>query len=274
MQLYALDSSQRLVFAKHAFKQQDYYCLECKATVHVRGGMHRQTHFYHCSPLKECRQHSKSMQHLQVQFYLQSLLPKKECTLEHRFPDIGRIADVLWETQKIIFEIQCSPISSAEVLARNADYAKKGYQVIWIFHDFQFNQWKLSSAENALHNSPHYFTNMDAHGNGMIYDLFSFYQNGLRKKITPPFTIHPNQPKTPANLSTLSNPILKQRQQWPVHFSGDVLDRFLNDLDPTLHKISELTSLKQQFSLRSFLDKWFLRPYFLAFQIILERFCR
>ena len=59
--------------------------------------------------------------HKIVQETLLSILP--HASLEHRFPSIGRIADVALLPEKIIFEIQCSLISISEVEKRITDYA-------------------------------------------------------------------------------------------------------------------------------------------------------
>jgi competence CoiA-like predicted nuclease len=55
------------------------------------------------------------------------------------FSDICRIADLVWEEKKIIFEIQCSEISSLEAARRTRDYGMKGYEVIWILDDRVFS---------------------------------------------------------------------------------------------------------------------------------------
>src|SRR5438105_4635558 len=121
MQLLARKSDGSLVLARNAKKQHPYECLECKGDVRLRGGLHRQLHFYHFEPSPFCRQHQKGMVHIQVQLHLQSLLGE-DCLLEHQMSEINRIADVAWPTKKVVFEIQFSPISAQEVKERNRDY--------------------------------------------------------------------------------------------------------------------------------------------------------
>lgn len=123
MQLYAFDVNNRLVFSSHAHKQKNYICPECKGIVRLRGGLQRQNHFFHQEAVRTCRQSGKSVQHLAVQYFFLDRLPEGECALEHSFPEIGRIGDVVWFQEKIVFEIQCSFITAAEVQARNSDYA-------------------------------------------------------------------------------------------------------------------------------------------------------
>ncbi len=170
MQLYARDKQQRITSADNAAKKEDYICFECNTAVRVRGGLHRRKHFYHTTPVRICKLQGKSLTHLQVQCTIQQLLPEGECFLERRFNEIDRIADVCWESKKIIFEVQCSPISPEEIQERNADYGKLGYQVVWILHDNRYGNRRGTAVEQVLCNQLHYYTNIDIHGVGVVYD--------------------------------------------------------------------------------------------------------
>ena len=178
MQLYALDSSKKYISAEDSRKQTDYFCPECESILRVRSGIHRRKHFYHLHKSSTCRQNSKSAQHLHVQMHLQKLFGDSDCQLEVRFPHIKRIADVVYFPQKLIFEVQCSPISAQEVRERNTDYAKEGYLTIWILHDRCFKKKRYSGAELFLITSPHYYTNIDENGDGFFYDVFSIFDKG------------------------------------------------------------------------------------------------
>lgn len=259
MQLFALDSEKKLVFAEHAAKQQNYFCVECETIVRVRSGPHRQTHYYHLAPSPDCRQNGKSMAHLQTQLFLFDLFPENDVQLEMRFPEINRIADVVWLPHKLIFEVQCSPITAAEVLERNRDYKSLGYTVVWLFHDSRFNQWRMSAAEQAVRNAPHYFTNINAEGEGFIYDQFDVEHQGIRKHkshklcvgIHEPHFLKSNKDKegdekdkevsdnvwhkkdrqkhdkqnTDKTQSGAMPRLIEARfQLWPFHFSGDLID--------------------------------------------------
>lgn len=182
MQLYALDEEGRWVAASKASKSVDYQCVECRGQVRMRAGELRQPHFYHLTRPEECRQDGKGLEHLQTQLHIQNRLPDSECQLEVRFPEIGRIADAVWEKEKVIFEIQFSPISTEEVRARNHDYKSLGYQVIWVLHEQQFNKNKVTGAEKFLVDKPHYFTNIVANGDGFIYSQASKIYMGKRLK--------------------------------------------------------------------------------------------
>ncbi|MBA3816550.1 MAG: hypothetical protein H0X29_08545 [Parachlamydiaceae bacterium] len=223
MHLYALGNDEKVIYAGHADKHINYICLECAQVVRLRSGFHRQAHFYHLQPNHKCRLNGKSMSHLMLQHYLESVLPKGEVQLEHRFPLIQRIADVAWITEKIIFEVQCSPISAAEVLQRNADYASQGYQVVWLLHENRYNQKRLSAAEDALKCFPHYFSNMDAEGKGDVFDQLSFAVQGMRKQYLSKLLIDVSKPHRKLHVDQLSLPqiIAERLETWPVCFRGD-----------------------------------------------------
>lgn len=282
MQFYALDKEKKLVYASHAAKQKNYLCLECQSIVRLRSGPHRQSHFYHLTSDQACRQSAKSMAHIQTQLFLISLLPKEEAELEKQFPNINRIADVVWIPQKLVFEVQCSPITSAEVLARNNDYTSQGYQVIWILHDKRYNQWRLSAAEQALRSFPYYYTNMDADGNGIIYDQFDIFDKGFRKYILPPLTIAPQLPRRnhelPKGYKKTHSKAILERFHLPVGFSGDLVNASeeyvakILQIEAKLENKAEKLSITQK--IKKILFHAFVKPYRLIFQILLERACK
>ena len=280
MQLYACDQKNQLIFAGNASKQFDYYCLECRQLVRRRSGLHRRAHFYHLALSSACRLNQKTLAHLQVQWKLQQLLPSGECHLEHRFPDINRIADVYWDAKGIVFEIQCSPISALEIKSRNEDYAKKGIQVVWILHDERYNKKRLTEAELFLRSSPFYFTNIDANGKGIIYDQFDTIQNGYRELRSPSLAIDPTTPMPTSSL-------MKQKAEWPfllvlrtkewkTFFPGDLMDICLNSADlPAFLKQAREEELKTELPFyKNIINHLIIRPYNLLFQIILEKACK
>ena len=178
MQLFALNESEEWVSASSAIKQQDYICSECRSRVRLRAGQFRHAHFYHLEEDRLCRQNGKSLEHLQAQFQLKRMIP--ELLLEHRFPVIGRIADAAWEKEKIVFEVQCSPMTSTELKARNRDYASVGWKTVWIFHEGRYNKRRFSAAEWAVRMEPHYFTDMDQEGVGIFYSQLNEIHGSIR----------------------------------------------------------------------------------------------
>lgn len=279
MQLYALDDNEQLRSARTASKHTDYYCLECRQVVRLRGGPYRQPHFYHLDPTPFCRQHQKGPIHLQLQSFFVNQLPPGDCALEYRFPSIDRIADVAWHSQKIVFEIQYSPISAEEVLARNRDYQKVGWTVVWILHDHRFNQVRLSAAEIALRSSTHYFSDMDRSGKGMIYDQFDIPAHGLRKARLSKLPVDCSELRF-QELAAWPLELLGQRaSQWKVSFQGDLASLCLdsptsNYLQEALAKEKEHAALSAAGMRANFWRRWVVAPYQLIFRFFLERCCR
>ena len=292
MQIGALDSSDTLIFAENANKHQDYQCVECRQTVRLRRGIHRKAHYYHIQPNRICKQHAKGMPHLMLQQFLQNILPDGEAELECQFASISRIADVVWHPKKLIYEIQCSPISAEEIKARNQSYASVGYQVVWIFHDERYNQYRLSSAEQSLIDQPHYYSDMNDQGEGKIYDQFSIIANGRRVQRLPALSIDLSTPKflqeDYSGLRKKLPSILQRRiKNWPLIFSGDTIDSSLNPANDSENQaelalvLNDLVSKNNRLSLLNLLKhpknifrEWFARPYCAMLKLILERACR
>lgn len=290
MQLFALDQKRKLVPAGYASRQCDYHCLECEGIVRVRAGGHRRLHFYHLQNATGCSLHQKSMEHIQVQSNLFEILPSEDCALEHPFAEVKRIADVVWFSRRLIFEVQCSPIPALEVQARNEDYQKCGYQVIWILHERTFNQRRLSAAEKFLLDSPHYFTNIDKEGRGIIYDYFALVEANRRTHRLASCPVQLNQPslypEVPPNVPFREG--AKRVQNWSLYFAGDLFDLF-NKKENCPHLelyFAEIYRIEQQSLAKAMprpkpVNKFYaliyrvlLRPYLLLFQFFLEKYCR
>ncbi len=284
MQLYAYDKEEQLISAQQAHKHTDYFCLECKSIVRLRSGPHRQRHFYHTAPTPQCRQHQKGATHIYLQHYLQQKLTLSDARLEWPFPQIGRIADVAWLSKKIVFEIQYSHINAQELLARNSDYARLGWQVIWIFHDFRYNQRRLTAAEMAVRNSPHYFSNMEPQKGGIIYDQFDLCENGIRKHKLPQLELqfdNLNPRYLPKNIlwPLISN---KERlQSWSLSLKGDMASLVMDNTQTEYlqqAKALEMAHLRSISSQnRSIFAKLFQdahKIYQTIFRYILEKHCR
>lgn len=231
MHLYALEGTVPLPASK-ATKGKDYRCPECHSIVHLRSGPSRQSHFYHLTAPRKCRQHQKSEEHLQLQAKFLDLIGE-EAQMECPFPSIQRIADIAWPTQKIIFEIQCSPISLQEAKARTHDYESAGFNLIWILHDKQFNRGHLSASENYLRSTPCYYSNINKIGQGIIYDQFDFILGSRR------LFKGPQLPVSPAKISRLPSiappdivlpkAVLMRLASWKYCAAGDLLDRILKE---------------------------------------------
>lgn len=220
MQIYALDHLNRTIHVEKAHRGHTYTCQECQKPVRLRGGKLRQRHFFHLETTP-CRLHGKSQTHLNIQLALKQMLSPQEVLIEHPFPFIGRIADLVWPDQKLIFEVQVSPISAQEVRNRNADYRRAGYRVIWILHRRKFNRSRITPAELALRTSPHYFTTINAAGKGCFYDQHSTIRFKRRIKRSRPLPISFKH-LLPIDLKQLPRQFPEERKQWGISFKGDL----------------------------------------------------
>ncbi|CUI15815.1 putative transcription factor [Candidatus Protochlamydia naegleriophila] len=289
MQLYALDEKDEIISAESAQKQRDYRCLECASCVRLRSGSHRKRHFYHLEPNRSCRLHQKGAVHLQLQTYFYRHLPEGDCQLEYRMPAIGRIADVVWFSKKIVFEIQYSPITAEEVNRRNLDYQRLGWTVVWILHERRFNHIRLSAAEHLLRYLPHYFTNMNSQGDGIIYDQFDLIYQGMRRDKMGPLAVDFTQPcpfliDQKGGLSL--ERVRRRAEHSPYFFAGDLSDLELRKREDSyiqnaLQKEMAFTHneqlrrvLQRECVFRRLANVIFKRPYQFVFRLLLERTCR
>lgn len=226
MQLFALDGSVGVVGASQAQEGKDYQCRDCGRSVRVRGGSLRRRHFYHCHGGHPCRQQGKSLQHLQVQRFLQTQL--KGAQLEVSFASIGRIADVLCLDRGLVFEVQCSPISLKEVMERNRDYGSEGLAVIWILHDKRFNQGKCGEAEAYLRSLGCFFTDIDADGKGRIYDQWDVLVEGRRWDRSAGYTVYLGESCATEKAGGEALPQSLKDRSIP-RFCGDAVDQAFHD---------------------------------------------
>jgi len=217
MQLFALDEQEKIP-AYAAEKGKNYTCFECGKVLRVRGGSYRRDHFYHLRENPSCRQSNKSQRHLQIQFALQKILPPNDTKLEVIFLKILRIADVLWLSKKIVFEVQCSSISENEVRNRMEDYRSLGYQVVWILDDRKFNRKKVSPSEAYLRRTLSYFSacsGKEIH----FYDQFERIHRGNRIHKLGHFNVHLDKPYLTPEI----------RPQWKRRLPKNILFRLENN---------------------------------------------
>lgn len=124
--------------------------------------------------------------HRAIQHLMQKLLIAQEVWIEKPFPTLHRIADIVWPAARLVFEVQCSPITVKEIYARQRAYRQEGYRVIWLLYDGCFNRTQLVPGERCLLAQPHYFVTMTAEGEGRIYSQRALLWRGKRRKQFPP----------------------------------------------------------------------------------------
>jgi competence protein CoiA len=249
MQLYAQDHKGTRVFVEQAEKARNYFCLECQKELRLRGGLHVQLHFYHIEKNGACRQNGKTEQHLLLQQRFLYAFPMAK--LEYPFSEIGRIADVALLDEKIIIEVQCSPMAAEEMRERVRDYARMGFQVIWILSDSTFLKRRVSAFEMALHDFPHYYAR------GVeVYDAYSLIHRGLRveQAITKNVNIDRlAERKRGSCEGELPSAMKKRHEKWLYHFEGDFLDERDEFFGEYVEKERARQPVKAPFSVRRYL---------------------
>lgn len=163
--------------------------------------------------------------HRGIQEQIAAQIGNERVEIEASLP--GHYADVYWPERKIIFEIQCSPISLSEVLQRNHDYEALGLRVVWILHTKTFNKRRLTPTERYLRTRNAYYTNILPNQTGLIFDQEEIIQGSLRLYRSSP---RPIDLTLPSNLSFFTTWLRKCELDALWHTGGRALcfpgDRF------------------------------------------------
>jgi competence protein CoiA len=256
MQLYAVDGDGKKISAREALGGVDYLCFECNGRMRTRKSSLGTAHFFHLRSDAKCRQNGKSEEHIflqelllsQIRAHSQEVQIESQAELESPFPEIGRIADVAWHKRKIVFEVQCSPISVQEVKERCADYEKVGWYVVWILLSSTFYRQKLKNVAyflqgrthyyaNALHGEifdlihPHYVRDMSGYDRRFVVDIGTIQAIGLENAKRP-----------------LPRLISKRLASWSYCSKGDLVWQAIEgSLEPSLVKILNARKVKRRF---------------------------
>jgi len=283
MPLYAF-CEKNYVHAADAIKGGSYRCIECNTPMKVRGGKNRIPHFYHLRVSPGCYLYNKSEDHLLVQLQIQNFLSPQEIQMEVPFLAIQRIADLVWEKEKIIFEIQCSPILLQTSQARIEDYRKIGYEVIWLLDDRIFNRKRIKPPEIFLRTQACYFFRFQRNHFLGAYDQWEIVSQQERIKRSKPLWIDLRKPrKTPQLEQPAFLPLqVKSRLvNSPFYLHGDRIHQSLQAAASPLialclsnWKIMEekQSQLKEKTSwIHPFLKKYFIIPYTKCLEGILHK---
>jgi competence protein CoiA len=281
MVLFATDKENE-VSACDADAQTTYFCLDCGRPLRLRKAKRKFPHFYHIATSPHCRLYSKSERHLLIQLDIQKKLPIGKAVLEKQFRNIKRIADVAWEEKKIVFEIQCSPISDEEVKERIESYRSIGYEIIWILDERKFNKYRMSKAEELIRKQCGYFVGNSNHPIKpfLFYDQLEIFHNQRRlkkgeKTILNLATIN----LIPKNLSLPSAPkqVKERFARAKYYLSQDIFEKIItSDFQEVLRQWALLEkSLYKRDTKKEFFQKIFRKyiknPYIRALQSLLKR---
>jgi len=285
MALYAYED-ELLIYAADAEETQKYRCSHCRSTVKVRKGRFRVPHFYHLSRSPSCRLYSKSQDHLLAQLAIQKLLPPGETTIEKPFIEISRVADLIWERPKLAFEIQCSHLRPKEVEQRMVDYAKVGYQVVWILDDRIFNKRSVSPSEQLIRLNPSYYATLRKQIFPIFYDQFEVLINQKRIKKGHRLKVHLQRPYPIPERTWPEKQYPKQVLQKIIRtslfFHGDLLHKaLLAKSVPALAFSMHTLRVTEEFFIRKvkrekslfikLIRRWILEPFGLLILILHEK---
>ena len=204
--------------------------------------------------------------------------------MEQPLPAINRISDLLWEKEKIAFEIQCSAISEAEASARCREYKTAGYQIVWVLDDRLFNKRQLRPAEEFLRTRPCYFASFKRSTPSLFYDQFEIFHRSRRvrrgNKIGIDFRkIH--KIETVQWPEELPSQIARRIPNSPCYFVGDLLHRALlsTSIGAFARLIQYWRALESQSQRaerkkgiwKEFFLRWIAEPYLALLDALLKR---
>jgi len=283
MALYASDED-RYIFAADAAPGGSYRCLECSAPVKVRRGRNRIPHFYHLHRSPRCHLYSKSEDHLILQLQIQKALSDETVQIEKPFFSIHRIADLLWEKEKIAFEIQCSFLDISEARKRVVDYGKIGYHVVWLLDDRIFNRRSVRPAEEFLRMQTCYFFSFQRSGFSYFYDQMEIIMERKRLRKGPPFKINLSKPRVKPFLEwppDLPSQIQERTIRTDRYFQGDLIHLAIQAaIHPSIVCIFErwrkleielLHSNKPPGWIAAFVERFIARPYLQTLDWLIDR---
>jgi competence protein CoiA len=273
MAFYAVDDDD-LIDAADAEPRKIYWCLDCFGPVKRRVGKNRLSHFYHLKTTPQCRLYSKTEDHLLAQIQLQKSFPEGALQMERPFIQIDRVADLCWEKEKVVFEIQCSPMSEKEAEMRIHDYRSVGYEVIWLLDDKRYNKRVARPAEEFLRQFSTYYLLIEKGLTSRCYDQFEIFSDGKRvrrgRRIPLDLQKIRNRPQGTFNEELFPGQIVQLKGK--KYLSGDRMDRALQGHHMTMHhwKMLELEP-KRGMLKGNFVKEWLKKRVVGPYLAILQR---
>lgn len=153
--------------------------------------------------------------------------------------------------------------------------------MIWILHDARYNKPHLSAMELYLKDQPHYFTNMQQNGEGIIYDQFAIIQHSRRLTQLLPLPIDIRRFKQFSIEKNVLQVINDRRRLWNGFFSGDLADLAESELMDGHGYLQKAMELERRYYSRGENGYWhqvkellyfgIIRPYYLILQLFVER---
>ncbi|MFC4772246.1 competence protein CoiA [Enterococcus hermanniensis] len=131
--LFAFTKEKQLVDASGADARKTYYCPDCGSVLIRKAGKLLIPHFAHtanenCQGMSE----GETAEHLNLKkiFYQWGRQDDQHWKLEEPLKDLPQRPDLL--NQKLVVEIQCSPLKTSRLEERVSGYRQMGYQDWWL----------------------------------------------------------------------------------------------------------------------------------------------
>jgi len=203
--------------------------------------------------------------------------------MERPFPEINRVADLCWQDRKIVFEIQCSPMSEVEAKGRIKDYASIGFSVIWLLDDKRYNRKSLRPSEEFLRKNGAYYICIEQGLQSKCYDQFEVFSLGKRVARGPKMYIDPQDLRLKPDMQFNQDTFPRQIREIssPHYFCGDRVDKALRAQNNphTACNLLKWLSLEIQLGKNSqkkhrikiILDKYLIEPYLALLMRLLKQ---
>ena len=178
MALYACDEDD-LIIAADAEPGKIYCCLECFGPSKGEARQKLASPFlpsedlsrnaaFTAKPKTTCSLKCKSKKSFRLRPFKSSVPSSKSIALP---TPAGR-------SEKIVFEIQCSPMTDKEAEMRIRDYKSIGYDVVWLLDDKRYNKRVVRPAEEFLRRHSTYYMSIKQGWRSEYYDQFEIFQKG------------------------------------------------------------------------------------------------
>lgn len=135
--------------------KREFWCLSCQERVILKSGPIKVRHFAHHKQTNCLLNYEReSREHLELKAKLfSSLVLYQSVYVEKALQELGQVADLL-VNERLILEVQCSPLSISKLFKRSDAYYKAGYHVIWLLGEKLWVRDKLK----PLHHHFLYFS--------------------------------------------------------------------------------------------------------------------
>ena len=198
-------------------------CPDCGEEVALRYSRNGKPYFSHVKKYDpyhngygESEEHFTGKRDLMWMCKEQGILAQDEVPLA----DAKRRGDVYLPELKRVFEVQCSPISSEELIERTNCYAEEGIQVCWIFGNrYSLDKFLNKQQRNVLNYHPnlgYYFLQMWG-GRFFIYYNIRLWRRKLRYQVKGFSSENLEKVWDLPNLSVDKapvNPVMKRDIEW------------------------------------------------------------